>query len=175
MSFGSLPEYALKRCPVPRILPCEDHLSDGLNRAATLEWLAERVLPAAERRKRLPRSLTLGVSSMFTLALKRRDAQTLLVSLLALSALTNLEYCRFGILCVAGLHDALAHLRRVEATSLQALTRLCPGEELQDQLWLMLRVLMHANAVYTETSDDEPLAEAVADPAGSVRGSKRRR
>ena len=170
-TFGSLPEYALKRCPVPRVMPYEDDLSDGLNRAASLEYLVANFLPSVQRRASLHRDLLVGISSMFTLTLKKRDVKTVLVSLLAVSTLTNLEYCRFSILCAAGLHDALAHLTKVETASLQHLIRLCPGE-LEKDLRLMVHVLLHANALCEETLDGEAAAAA---PERSEASSARKR
>ena len=192
--FGK--EAALRRCPVPRVLPCEDAFSDGLQRAASLAFLARRLLPPSAARTPWPPPsvAAVGVSSMFTLAVRRRDATTLHVGLLAVSALTGLEYCRFGITCGAGLHDALVALATAQTVAPSALARLCAAGA-EGELRLMLRVLLHANALFSTDEAPTPgggdgrgdaasaaapdTAAAAAGGSGGVlggaRGSKRRR
>ena len=158
----------LRRCRVPRALPCEHALSDGLNRAASLSFLEAKgfLLAATGPSAKLlsGAGAGVGVCSMMSIGLKRRDAHTMLVSLLAVSSLTNLEYCRFAIVCEAELHTALTELVSKGAATVADLISLCTKPK---RLHVMLRCLLHANVLYTLDDDSAAAAAAAEHRLGS--------
>ena len=160
----------IKSCPVPRPLPCEPELSDGLNRVARLESLPDGPsLPSWTD--------AVCLSSLVALTLKLRDGSTLLVSLTAVSSLSNYEYLRFGILCDAALKAPLEELLnnsrqddiQTGTASLAELQRKCaPGS--RPQLQRLVRCLTHANVLVPSALDGvEP-----PDAAATVGGKRRR-
>lgn len=98
----------LSTCPLPRALPCERALSNGLERAASLAFLARRgcLAPAAE----LTQTARLRPSALVAITLKARGAGELLVHLTGASSLTGIEFLRFAVHCSARLAPALALL-----------------------------------------------------------------
>ena len=73
----------LAACPMPRAIPCEVELSDGLNRAASIEYLAELdfLLPE-EVLQEDPASTYVGISSLVAMTLRRRgDGRHVVVKL----------------------------------------------------------------------------------------------
>jgi hypothetical protein len=162
----------LQRCRVPRALPSEDALSDGLYRAASLGFLEARGCLAP--RSALGAASAVGVSSMVAITLKWRGDGTLVASLLAVSSLTGLEYCRFGLLCEGELHGALAELVQSGTARVQQLIALCSKPA---RLLVMLRCLLYANILYVDSATAPGTGANAARPAGgqSSRSSSKKR
>jgi hypothetical protein len=143
-SVGAKLADVLSVCPVPRAIPCEAQHSDGMNRGGTLDFLVSRRFLCDESALALSPSTELAISPIAAITLKRRDADGLTVQLLAASALTGMEYCRYGVLCEAELHEPLAALVGAGTMRLARLLTMCA---VPDRLVLLLRALVHANLV----------------------------
>ena len=166
----------LRRCCVPRALPYEEALSDGLYRAASVGFLEARGC-LAPRTALDAANLWVGVSSMVAITLKHRGDGRLLASLLAVSSLTGLEYCRFGVLCEAELNAALARLVESGAERVDKLSSLCSKPA---RLLVMLRCLLYANVLFVEAADEElgrlnEEAGGAVDEQSSSRSSSKKR
>ena len=171
---------------VPRAIPSEDAHSDGLHRGATLAFLEERGFLDAEvnlssgaRRQ----ALVVGVSSLCAMTLKRRPDDGLVVQLVAVSALTNSEYCRFSLFCEGALYAAVQQLSS-GPTSLAELCALCAKPATVARFLVLVRCLLHANVLYTRASDGSSApcsaaakvggGGAASPPTGRAEGKRKR-
>jgi hypothetical protein len=144
---------------VPRPFPCEAALSDGLNRAATLTFLkSQRFLAPSGA---LHAETIVCVAPMVALTVKQTNERVLFLSLLAVSSLSSLEYCRFSIECQMELHDALVQLTATGEHTVKELSALCTKPA---QLLLLLRCLLHANVLYAKPHSRGRDATAVVMP-----------
>lgn len=154
----TLPQL-LASCPLPRALPCERALSNGLERAARLSFLAERgcLAPAAE----VAPSARLRPSALFALVLKQRGADKLLVHMTAASALSGTEFLRFTVHCGARLEAGLSLLLVAAGGDSPTVAELCAaceraggggggraaGRPASCELVELLRALVYARAL----------------------------
>ena len=169
-ALGTSLQTLLARCCVPRPIPCEASLSDGLHRGARLEYLEARGFLAPTQQ--VSASSLVGVSSLIAMTLKWRDSSTLLVHLLGASSLTTLEYCRFSLLCGAELHAPLTALAQHGTAHVRKLSAQCtrPG-----RLLVALRCLLHANVLWSSESTVVNALGGDAAPMADRAGRSRKR
>lgn len=166
----------LRKCPLPRLLPCEDAICDGLHRAASLDYL-EYHTRCQHARAVLPASGLVAVNMMVAITIKRRDAEDLVVQMVGASSLTGMEYCRFAIECEAALYAPLKTLVDCGEAPVDALLALLDPTSRSlatKRLKLLLSVLLFGRVLYLP-SGGAGGSDGGSVPAAAPPRSKRRR
>ena len=146
LSAATLLRETLGFCPVPRPLPCEPAHSDGLNRGASIAWLAAR--GCLSSRSALISSDEVVISRMVAISFSVRDGTALVLRLLASSPLSAMDYLRFAVVCDSQLQPALARLIADGRAIVSCLTQLVPKTAPKTaSLMVLLRCLVFANVL----------------------------
>jgi len=144
--MNRLPEW-LQRCKLPRCMPFEPEHSDGLHTGATLSFLKKKKFMAEKGLVRP--AVVVGINDLVAVTPKLSDGCTLVVHLASTSSLSGVDYLRFSLLCDASLHAAVKLLVLEGKANVAALKRQCNESSVGD-LIALLRVLLHANVLYSE-------------------------
>eukprot|EP00656_Telonema_subtile_P002162 TRINITY_DN1093_c0_g1_i1.p1 TRINITY_DN1093_c0_g1~~TRINITY_DN1093_c0_g1_i1.p1 ORF type:complete len:408 (-),score=54.60 TRINITY_DN1093_c0_g1_i1:112-1335(-) len=152
-----LPRY-LNRNQLPRSLPCEARLSDGMNRGASITYLLTyllRNLPFDGPEKWLTAEVC-GLNPLVAIQLKRSKRGGLGVCLSSVSSLTNMEYLRFTITVSMLLEEPLKRLMR--DSKVQVLEFPFETGRQEGEFRILIRVLEWARVVWFE-GQSSPEAE----------------
>jgi len=157
-TFNSVMERVLKRCPMPRAIPFEIHLSNGMQKSASLEFLIDRGFVSDDLGNK-----DLLLNPMVSLRLKQQDGVCAILEIFSESSLSGMEYLNFALLCdLTVLDDTLRALVQSGKLHVQGSS--------PEETNLLARVLVHANVL---TYDSAPKGSEPV-PKGSRKGTKRK-
>ncbi|KAG8471217.1 hypothetical protein KFE25_009638 [Diacronema lutheri] len=142
----------LRACPLPRALPSERALSDGLERGASLSFLVARGCLA--RTSDVGPDASMRPSALVALALKARGADRLLVHVTGASALTGTEFLRFSVLCAARVEPGVRLLLEPRGSTVAQMTNAVGAGAAARELVDLLRALLYAGALVVHAGRD---------------------
>lgn len=143
----------LAKCKLPRCFPFEPEHSDGLHTGATLAFLRRKKFMVDGGLVRA--ELLVGINALVAVTPKLLNSDTLVLQLSSTSSLSGVDYLRFSLHCPVGLLPAVKRLSVDGSTAVSVLQGLC-GKGASGDLATLLRVLLHANVLYTEEAEGSP-------------------